>query len=159
LPDFPDPSIYTSIEQLNLSEAAWAKRSYRKLAKEFNIPLTNKESEDKNKKNPITFLNFLSYSVADIAIYHLGYDPNIGILHGRTKGGGLAYDLADIIKPIVALVPSFVARDKGYSLSKVKSNFISDIIRYDLLDYLIKTLEILFNKKEEKEVNDHVSNI
>lgn len=159
LPDFPDVSNILSIEQLNLTEAAWAKRAYRKLAKDFDIPWTNKDNEDKNHKNPITFLNFLSYSIADIAIYHLGYDPNIGILHGRTKGGGLAYDLADIIKPIVALVPSFVARYKSLKLAQIKSNFISDIIHYDLIDYLIKTLEMIFNKKEEKEINNYVSDI
>ena len=44
-------------------------------------------------------------------------------------------DLADIIKPIVALVPSFFARYKSLKLAQLKSNFISDIIHYDLIAY------------------------
>lgn len=135
------------------AEAAWAKQAYRKCSKDFQIPWTTKEQEDESKQNPITFLNFLSYSLADIAIYHLGYDPNIGILHGRTKGGGLCYDIADVVKPIIALIPSFVARKYSYSLGKMKEQFLNDVVRYDLLDYLIKTLEQLFNEEEIIEAN------
>lgn len=155
LPNFPSGEIFKDLPSMLSAEAAWAKRAYRKLATDFNIPWSTKEEEDKNKKNPITFLNFLSYSIADIAIYHLGYDPNIGILHGRTKGGGLCYDLADVIKPITALVPSFIARRNEMNLNQIKAKFIAEILHYDIIDFLIKTLEKMFDQCEEKEVNSH----
>jgi CRISP-associated protein Cas1 len=151
LPPFPNGDEYSTISMMVSAEGAWAKRAYRKLSNDFQIPWSSKKDEDQSKKNPITFLNFLTYSIADIAIYHLGFDPNIGILHGRTKGGGLSYDLADIVKPILALVPSFISRQKSYTLSKIKSEFILDVIRFDIIDYLIKTLEMLFPKEQKEE--------
>jgi CRISPR/Cas system-associated endonuclease Cas1 len=151
LPSFPNGEDYSSIEKMMAVEGAWAKRAYRKLALDFKIPWESKIIEDESGDNPITFLNFLTYSIADIAIYHLGFDPNIGVLHGRTKGGGLSYDLADVVKPILALVPSFIARQRLYNLKQIKADFISDVIRFEIIDYLIKTLTLMF-PKDDKEV-------
>jgi CRISP-associated protein Cas1 len=141
---FPKGDSSPTIETMMSEEAVWAKQSYRMLAKTHEVLWISKKIEDESRKNPITFLNFLSYSVADIVIHHLGYDPNIGILHGRTKGGGLCYDLADIIKPVLALVPSFKARQEEKSLKKIKSDFIAKTIEYDVISYLIKTLCLVF---------------
>lgn len=148
LPPFLEGESYDTIQKMMAVEGAWAKRAYRKIAQDFKIPWQSKKVEDESGNSPIIFLNFLSYSIADIAIYHLGYDPNIGVLHGRTKGGGLSYDLADVFKPILALVPSFIAQQRMMNLKQMKNEFISDVVRFEILDYLIKTLEMMFPKNE-----------
>ena len=122
LPVFPSYEEGDTINTLLSKEGAWAREAYKFLSLQYGIPYTAKGKPFRGKKDPLTFLNFLSYSMADLAILHLGYDPNIGVLHGRTKGGGLSYDLADVVKPVVALNLSFIALKEEWSLNEIKTN-------------------------------------
>ncbi len=144
LPKFPDFENASSISELLSLEGCWAKRTYARLSRQFELPWMGKRIEDNNPNNPIVFLNFLIYSLADICIIHLGLDPNIGILHGRTKGGGLCYDLADVFKPILALIPSMIARKENYILNKAKALLIEEIVRIDVVSAMIQILEVVF---------------
>jgi CRISPR-associated protein Cas1 len=145
-PYFPESDNLSSIETMLAAEGAWAKQAYKLFSQKYNIKWSGKKNEDKNRNNPITFLNFLSYSIADVVIHHMGFDPNLGILHGRTKGGGLCYDLADVFKPVWSLAASFEYLQDGKDLNCIKQDFISKVIEFDLFDFLIKTLELTFNK-------------
>ena len=127
-------------------EGAWAREAYKSLAVQYNIPFIKRGKPFRGKKDPLTFLNFLSYSLADLTILHLGYDPNIGILHGRTKGGGLSYDLADVVKPVIALDLSFQAMKEGWSLTEIKKEFMKLVLEIDVLNFLLKTLSEIFKK-------------
>lgn len=144
LPLFPDYKEGDTINTLLSKEGAWARESYKSLSVQHDIPLVKRGKGFRGKKDPITFLNFLSYSIADLAILHLGYDPDIGILHGRTKGGGLSYDLADVVKPVIALVLSFQAIKENWSLTEIKNNFMKLVLEIDALNYLLKTLNKIF---------------
>jgi CRISPR-associated protein Cas1 len=143
IPNFPDGKDSNTIEHLLSIEGQWAKQAYKNVARSFDIKWSGL-NRDSDEKHPIVFLNFLTYSIADIAIIHLGFDPNIGVLHGRTKGGGLCYDLADVIKPGLALIPAFTAIKYNYSLSEIKNNFMKDVREYDVIDYLVNTLTEIF---------------
>ena len=145
IPKFPDAYWADSIEKMLSLEGAWAKQSYKKLAQKYKTKWSSKKIAD-DKKHPIVFLNFLTYSIADIAILHLGYDPNVGVLHGRTKGGGLCYDLADVIKPVLALEGAFEAIANSYSLSEIKNKFMTKVRELDVLDYLVQALNATFKE-------------
>ncbi|MFZ3229000.1 MAG: CRISPR-associated endonuclease Cas1 [Pseudobdellovibrio sp.] len=145
LPKFPDASELPNIESLLAYEGVWAKQSYKMLAKHHGVTWTTKQKIDK-EKHPIVFLNFLSYSIADICILHLGYDPNIGILHGRTKGGGLCYDLADIVKPILALELSFESMSQQLNMKDLKSEFMAKVRELDVISYLVDSLTYAFGE-------------
>ena len=149
LPVFPSCEEKDTINTLLSKEGAWARKAYKFLANQYDIPYVPRGKPFRGKKDPLTFLNFLSYSIADLTILHLGYDPNIGILHGRTKGGGLSYDLADVVKPVIALNLSFEALKEGWSLTEIKDHFIQLVLKIDVLDYLLKTLNEIFKKKEK----------
>ena len=145
---FPSAEKRDTINTLLAKEGAWAREAYKLLAVDYDVPFVKRGKPYRGKKDPLTFLNFLSYSLADLTILHLGYDPNIGVLHGRTKGGGLSYDLADVVKPVVALELSFSAVKKGWSLTEIKNQFMKLVLEIDVLDYLVKTLSEVF--KQEK---------
>jgi CRISPR-associated protein Cas1 len=154
-PEFPNGD-FVSIENMLAQEGAWAKRAYGSIARLMNISWEGKKNAGENK-HPIIFLNHLSYSIADLAILHLGYDPNIGILHGRTKGGGLAYDLADIYKPLLALWDAFEAIKLNRSLGEMKSIFFSRVVECDVLEFCIQTLNLALrdvNKSDEITLED-----
>lgn len=146
LPQFPSCTEKDTINTLLSKEGAWAREAYKSLSLQYNIPFTKRGKPFRGKKDPLTFLNFLSYSLADLTILHLGYDPNIGVLHGRTKGGGLSYDIADIVKPIIALELSFQAVKEGWSLTEIKKQFMKLVLEIDVLNYLLKTLNEVFTK-------------
>ncbi|MDE0118852.1 MAG: CRISPR-associated endonuclease Cas1 [Bdellovibrionales bacterium] len=145
-PPFPSCAENDTINTLLSKEGAWARQAYKSLAVQYEIPYVKRGKPFRGKKDPLTFLNFLSYSLADLTILHLGYDPNIGVLHGRTKGGGLSYDLADIVKPIVALELSFQAIKEEWSLTEIKNQFMKLVLEIDVLNYLLKTLKEVFKK-------------
>ena len=146
LPRFPSCEEKDTINTLLSKEGAWAREAYKSLAAQYNIPFVKRGKPFRGKKDSLTFLNFLSYSLADLTILHLGYDPNIGVLHGRTKGGGLSYDLADIVKPVIALGLSFQAIKEEWSLTEIKNQFMKLVLEIDVLNYLLKTLNEVFKK-------------
>lgn len=149
VPRFPTVADEKSLERLLSVEAHWAKKAYSKVAKHYDIPWEGKKAVNDAGKHPIIFLNHLSYSLADIAIIHLGYDPNIGITHGRTKGGGLCYDVADIVKPLLALDASFYALKENLSLSEMKGRFMKTVFDLDILDDATKALQKAFKKVDQ----------
>ena len=148
LPLFPSCEQKDTINILLSKEGAWAREAYKSLSLQYDIPYIARGKPFRGKKDPLTFLNFLSYSIADLAILHLGYDPNIGILHGRTKGGGLSYDLADVVKPVIALNLSFVACKENWNLNEIKYQFMKLILEIDVLKYLLNTLNEIFKLVE-----------
>ena len=146
LPPFPSCTEKDTINTLLSKEGAWARETYKYLAVQYKVPFVKRGKPFRGKKDPLTFLNYLSYSLADLSILHLGYDPNIGVLHGRTKGGGLSYDLADVVKPIIALELSFEAIKEGWSLTEIKNKFMKKVLKIDALNYLLKTLNEIFKQ-------------
>lgn len=148
LPLFPLCAEKDTINTLLSKEGAWAREAYKLLSLQYKIPFVKRGKPFRGKKDPLTFLNFLSYSLADLTILHLGYDPNIGILHGRTKGGGLSYDLADIVKPVIALSLSFQAVKESWSLTEIKDQFMRIVLEIDVLSYLLRSLNEIFKKDD-----------
>lgn len=139
LPYFPKGEWYETIEKMMAAEGAWAKKTYSYLAKKKGVAWKGKE-----ESKYLHFLNHLSYSLADIAILHLGHEPNIGILHGRTGGGGLCYDLADVYKPLISLSLAFDFFEDPLPLIKVKEVFFKKVIDCDVIKEMILLLERIF---------------
>ena len=147
LPLFPAYVQGDTINILLSKEGAWAREAYKSLSLQYNIPYSKRGKSFRGRKDPLTFLNFLSYSIADLTILHLGYDPNLGVLHGRTKGGGLSYDLADVVKPVISLALSFQAMKEEWTLTEIKNHFMKLVLEIDVLNYLLKTLNEIFKKE------------
>lgn len=53
--------------------------------------------------------NYLSYGMAGSALWALGIPPHMSIFHGKTRAGGLVFDLADAFKDALVLPMAFAA--------------------------------------------------
>ena len=100
-------------------EGRWAKTIYR----EFALRNKTSFSRDFDGKDAL-------YSVCTAICLSCGLHPSVGFLHGYTRRGGLAFDLADIFKTELTMTPAFDANIKGgkdamYALAKAlrKDNF------------------------------------
>lgn len=96
-----------SINQLLGYEANWAKNIYRKEAEISNIKFKRsfKGADSVNKR--LNLLNNALYSIITSIIIATGLHPSVGFIHGKTRRGGLAFDLADIYKYDLTIKPAF----------------------------------------------------
>jgi CRISPR-associated protein Cas1 len=133
LPALPERELSASgdIQNILLVEARWVKAMIRHLCAKYNMPLD---------RNRLKLLNHFSYSLVVPSIIHFGLDPNIGILHGENRGGGLVFDLADIFKPALSLELSFLVASDA-TAGKLKHAFIERAQEIKFQKRIIKFLE------------------
>jgi CRISPR-associated endonuclease Cas1 subtype I-F len=53
--------------------------------------------------------NYLAYGLAAVAAWVTGIPHGLAVLHGKTRRGGLVFDLADLIKDALILPQAFIA--------------------------------------------------
>lgn len=53
--------------------------------------------------------NYLCYGMAGAALWALGIPPHLAVFHGKTRAGGLVFDLADAFKDAFVLPAAFCA--------------------------------------------------
>lgn len=90
----------SSLTEILLYEARWAKNVYKDFARKYNIEFTRNFNSDKNDhvNERLNILNNALYSMCSVICYSVNLSPSIAILHGDTRRGGLAFDLADLMK-------------------------------------------------------------
>lgn len=88
--------------------------------------------------------NYLCYGIAGTVLWALGIPPQMSVLHGRTRAGGLIFDVADTFKDSIVLEPAFArAAAGGKSADK---DFRSDVMAaLDKEKILEKTFALLNN--------------
>ncbi|OCX62052.1 hypothetical protein BFP70_14440 [Thioclava sp. SK-1] len=60
--------------------------------------------------------NYLCYGMAGAALWALGIPPHMSVFHGKTRAGGLVFDLADSFKDALVLPLAFsLAKEKNLS--------------------------------------------
>lgn len=57
--------------------------------------------------------NYLSYGMAGAALWALGIPPHMSVFHGKTRAGGLVFDLADAFKDALVLPIAFHVAASG----------------------------------------------
>lgn len=85
--------------------------------------------------------NYLAYGLAATACWVLGLPHSLAVLHGKTRRGGLVFDVADIIKDAVILPMAFIAAMRGDSSQQFKSTCLEQFQRIQALDIMIETLQ------------------
>ena len=120
--------IADAMSQIDLAalvawEGRWAKTIYREFALR-NKKTFSRDFDGKDSVNvKLNILNNALYSVCTAICLSCGLHPSVGFLHGYTRRGGLAFDLADIFKTELTLTVAFDAninggRDAMYALAK-----------------------------------------
>lgn len=96
-----------SIGKLLSYEAHEAKRTYADLARRREVAFKRDKSSQEDVNGRITLLNNALYSICTSVILAYGQHPSMGFIHGKTRRGGLSFDLADVFKFRLSLLPSF----------------------------------------------------
>ncbi|GBR54781.1 CRISPR-associated protein Cas1 [Neokomagataea thailandica NBRC 106555] len=71
--------------------------------------------------------NYLCYGMAGAALWALGIPPHMSIFHGKTRAGGLVFDIADSFKDALVLPLAF-APYKEKSVSEAEKTFRARLI-------------------------------
>lgn len=85
--------------------------------------------------------NYLAYGLGATATWVLGLPHGLAVLHGKTRRGGLVFDVADLVKDAVILPQAFVSAMRGDSEQEFRDRCIETLVQTESLDFMIDTLK------------------
>lgn len=85
--------------------------------------------------------NYLAYGLAATAVWVLGLPHGLSVLHGKTRRGGLVFDVADLIKDALVLPQAFVAAMAGEEEQEFRNRCIELFLRAEAMDVMIDGLK------------------
>lgn len=85
--------------------------------------------------------NYLAYGLAATATWVLGLPHGLAVLHGKTRRGGLVFDVADLVKDATILPLAFVSAMRGDDEQTFRQSCIEALTRGEALDFMIDTLK------------------
>ncbi|MFI0473621.1 type I-F CRISPR-associated endonuclease Cas1f [Halomonas sp. HMF6819] len=85
--------------------------------------------------------NYLAYGLGATATWVLGIPHGLAVLHGKTRRGGLVFDVADLVKDAVILPQAFISAMRGDEEQEFRQACIERLTRTESLDFMIDTLK------------------
>ena len=85
--------------------------------------------------------NYLAYGLGATATWVLGIPHGLAVLHGKTRRGGLVFDVADLVKDAVILPQAFLSAMRGDEEQAFRQACIEQLTRAEALDFMIDTLK------------------
>lgn len=85
--------------------------------------------------------NYLAYGLAATATWVLGLPHGLAVLHGKTRRGGLVFDVADLVKDATILPQAFLSAVRGDEEQEFRSACIESLTRSESLDFMIDTIK------------------
>jgi len=85
--------------------------------------------------------NYLAYGLGATATWVLGVPHGLAVLHGKTRRGGLVFDVADLVKDASILPQAFVSAMRGDDEQTFRRGCIEALTRSESLDFMIDTLK------------------
>lgn len=95
--------------------------------------------------------NYLCYGMAGAALWALGIPPHMSVFHGKTRAGGLVFDLADSFKDALVLPLAFkvAAGKKADDPDKMfRAKLIEAFDDYKILAKAVDTVEAMLSAGE-----------
>ena len=131
--------VKTNTELLNV-ESIFTKAFYKIFAENYNIVNFTKNSNNEVSQN-LKHFNYLCYGFASLALYALGISSSFSMFHGKTRRGGLVFDVADLIKDGIAIPFGFYYANKKEKETYKKYHMIDFLYDNNVLRNLIKFLK------------------
>jgi CRISPR-associated protein Cas1 len=94
--------------------------------------------------------NYLAYGLGATACWVLGLPHGLAVLHGKTRRGGLVFDVADLVKDAAILPQAFLSAMRGDDEQQFRRNCIEVLTRSESLDFMIDTLKQISLEPESK---------
>ena len=85
--------------------------------------------------------NYLAYGLGATATWVIGLPHGLAVLHGKTRRGGLVFDVADLVKDALILPQAFISAARGDEEQAFRQGCIENLTRAEALDYMIKTIQ------------------
>ncbi|MBN8735374.1 MAG: type I-F CRISPR-associated endonuclease Cas1 [Xanthomonadales bacterium] len=85
--------------------------------------------------------NYLAYGLGATATWVLGLPHGLAVLHGKTRRGGLVFDVADLVKDAHILPQAFISAMRGDDEQGFRRGCIEALTRGEALDFMIDTLK------------------
>ncbi|MBX5460225.1 MAG: type I-F CRISPR-associated endonuclease Cas1 [Steroidobacteraceae bacterium] len=85
--------------------------------------------------------NYLAYGLGATAAWVLGLPHGLAVLHGKTRRGGLVFDIADLVKDSVVLPQAFISAVRGDEEQQFRRACIEALTRTESLDFMIDTVK------------------
>lgn len=132
-------------QDLLLLEAQLTKRLYKLAAKATQYPnFTRVQQKGTDPANQfLDHGNYLAYGLGATALWVLGIPHGLAILHGKTRRGGLVFDVADLIKDAIVLPMAFIAASLGESEQEFRQRCIQHFSQQNALDVMIDQIKII----------------
>ena len=96
--------------------------------------------------------NYLAYGLGATAAWVLGLPHGLAVLHGKTRRGGLVFDIADLIKDALVLPQAFVSAMRGDDEQSFRHACIERFTQSEALDFMIDTTKAVALKIEHAEI-------
>lgn len=87
--------------------------------------------------------NYLAYGLGATATWVLGLPHGLAVLHGKTRRGGLVFDVADLVKDASILPQAFLSAMRGDDEQQFRRNCIEALTRSESLDFMIDTIKAI----------------
>ncbi len=138
--------IATASNQMELltEEGRLTKQLYRLVAEATRYGDFVRGQRGKSVDTANQFLdhgNYLAYGLAATATWVLGLPHGLAVLHGKTRRGGLVFDVADLVKDAVILPQAFISAMRGDSEQEFRQACIESLTRSESLDFMIDTIK------------------
>lgn len=85
--------------------------------------------------------NYLAYGLAAVAAWVTGIPHALAVMHGKTRRGGLVFDLADLIKDALVMPQAFISAIQGDDDKAFRQACIDQFQQCDALDLMITVLQ------------------
>lgn len=85
--------------------------------------------------------NYLAYGLGATATWVLGIPHGLAVLHGKTRRGGLVFDVADLVKDAVILPQAFISASRGDEEQEFRQACIDRLTQVEALDAMVDTLK------------------
>ncbi|PXW94116.1 CRISPR-associated Cas1 family protein [Sphaerotilus hippei] len=85
--------------------------------------------------------NYLAYGLGATATWVLGIPHGLAVLHGKTRRGGLVFDVADLVKDAVILPQAFISAARGDTEQEFRQACIENLTRSEALDFMIDAVK------------------
>ena len=127
--------------EILLAEARFSQSLYKILKKEYDIEFSRTHRSKDNFNANLDQGNYLAYGLASIVLWNLGIPHSLPVLHGKTRRGGLVFDVADIIKDAYVMPMAFKNASDSNSGIIYRENQINVFDKDNVLKNMFSTLK------------------
>lgn len=122
-------------------EGSRVKLLYRRFSEAHGLNFERDSNERNGINGKLTDGNYIAYGLAASALYTLGVSFAFPLLHGKTRRGGLVFDIADIIKDAIVVPVAFALRnDDSNSFRQTLKSVLMDVSAIEMLIHVIQEL-------------------